>query len=134
MDWTKLLLLLSSTHSNSSNMSTYLHIFTCINVSTNKSSIQAQQSNGLWYHEYTQTSQYIFLETEDIHNNFNTVYHYQSLNMMSTSRSIWMSILIARSHACVTRLTQIQRENYDSIGQHQIKQQLSLYVRFCIFF
>lgn len=118
-------------------MSTYLHIFTCIHVSTNKSSIQSQQSNDLRYHEYTQISQYIFLETEAIHNNFNTVYQYQSLNMMSTFKT-YLNVNINCTVTCMCHqaqgLTQIQRENYDSIGPHQIKQQLSLYVRFCILF
>lgn len=134
MDQTKL----SSMHNNSSNMSMYLHIFTCINGSTHKSSIQSQQSNDLQYHEYTQISQSIFLEAEAIHNNFNTVYWYLSLNIMSISKT-YLNVNINRTVTCMCHqaqgLTQIQRENYDSIGQHQIKQQpRSLYVRFCIFF
>lgn len=107
-------------------------------ASTYKSSIQSQQSNDLRYHEYAQISQYIFLEAQATHNNLNTVYWYQSLNTTSTSKS-YLNININRTVTCTCHqaqgLTQIQRENYDSTGQHQIKQQqLSLYVRFCIFF
>lgn len=93
--------------------------------------------NDLWYHEYTHISQSIFLEAEAIHNNFNTVYWHQSLNIMSTSKT-YLNVNINHTITCMCHqaqgLTQIQRENYDTIGQHQIKQLLSLYARFCIFF
>lgn len=79
-------------------------------ASTHKSSIQSQQSNDLRYHEYTQISQYIFLEAQAIHNNFNTVYWYQSLNTMSTSKT-YLNVNINHAVTCTChqaqRLTQI---------------------------
>lgn len=126
MDWAKLLLYYMN--NNSSNTSTYLHIFTCINTSP------SQQWSDLWYHEYTQISQNIFLEAQAIYNNFNTVYWYQILNTTSTSKAHINHTVTCTCHQA-QGLTQTQRENYDSIGQQQIKQQeLSLYVRFYIFF